>query len=51
MLLTNMNSGHDVIRLIKRSYLKYYNGMEWECMYTLGINTVKNMQYIKNSSK
>ncbi len=32
-------------------FLKYYNTLKWESRFTLGLNTAKNMHYIKKISK
>ncbi len=32
-------------------FLKYYNGQEWESRFTLALNTVKNIDYIKKCFK
>ncbi len=50
-LLTNMNLGCDVTWLIKRSYFKYYDILEWESMFTLELIAAKNTHYIKKSFK
>ncbi len=31
--------------------LKYYNTLEWESRFTLGLNTAKNVDYIKKLKK
>ncbi len=28
-------------------FLKYYNAQEWECIFTIGLNTLKYIDYIK----
>ncbi len=50
-LLTNMNSGPVVTRLIKCSYFKYYNVLWRESKFTLGLNAAKNTYCIKTSFK
>ncbi len=33
------------------SFLKYYNGQEWESRFTLALNTAKNIDYIEKCFK
>ncbi len=32
-------------------FLKYYNAQEWECIFTLGLNTAKDTDYIEKQFK
>ncbi len=32
-------------------FLKYYNAQEWECIFTLGLNTPKDIDYIEKLFK
>ncbi len=46
----NTNLGCDVTKLVKCSYFKYYNVLQWESMFTIELNATK-ITHIEKSFK